>query len=93
MNYSNSTQPHGCRDLQHGNSTDFSSAFTQLVLPVLYTLTCPIGLILNGLAAWIFFQVPSTSGLVVYLKNMVVADLLMLFSFPWRVANDLGFGG
>lgn len=93
MNYSNTTQPPGCGDLRSGNSTDFSSVFTHVGLPVLYALTCAIGLILNGLAAWIFFQVPSTSGLVVYLKNMVVADLLMLFSFPWRMANDLGFGG
>ncbi|XP_026790552.3 P2Y purinoceptor 14 [Pangasianodon hypophthalmus] len=93
MNYSNTTQPPSCGGLPRGNSTDFSSVFTREVLPVLYGLICVAGLILNGLAAWIFFQVPNTSGLVVYLKNMVVADLLMLFSFPWRVANDLGLGG
>lgn len=93
MNYSNTSQPHGCRGLPRGNITDFSSVFTREVCPVLYALICAAGLILNGLAAWIFFRVPSTSGMVVYLKNMVLADLLMLFSFPWRVANDLGLGG
>lgn len=93
MNYSNTTQFPGCGGLHRGNSTDFSSVFTRDVRPVLYALICASGLILNGLAAWIFFRVPSTSGLVVYLKNMVVADLLMLFSFPWRVANDLDMGG
>ncbi|XP_072547929.1 P2Y purinoceptor 14 [Salminus brasiliensis] len=93
MNYNNATPTLGCGGQKAGNKTDFSSVFTQQGLPVLYALICASGLVLNSLAAWIFFRVPSTSGLVVYLKNMVVADLLMLLSFPWRVASDLGFGG
>ncbi|XP_034149792.1 P2Y purinoceptor 14 isoform X2 [Esox lucius] len=52
-----------------------------------------VGLILNSLAAWIFFRVPSDSGMVVYLKNMVLADLLMLLTIPWRVASEFGLGG
>ncbi|KAG7479360.1 P2Y purinoceptor 14-like [Solea senegalensis] len=40
---------------------------------------------------WI--SVPSDSGLVVYLKNMVVADLLMLATFPFKLATQLGLGG
>ncbi|XP_017552199.1 P2Y purinoceptor 14 [Pygocentrus nattereri] len=93
MNYINVTHTSGYGSQSAGNRTDFSSVFTQQVLPVLYALICAGGLVLNGLAAWIFFRLPSTSGLVVYLKNMVVADLLMLLSFPWRVASDLGIGG
>ncbi|KAK9962639.1 hypothetical protein ABG768_007996 [Culter alburnus] len=34
-----------------------------------------------------------SSALVVYLKNMVVADILMLFTYPWHVVGDLGYGG
>ncbi len=75
------------------NQSDFSSIFTHHVLPPLYFVICIVGLSLNGLAAWIFFRVPSDSGLVVYLKNMVVADLLMLATFPFRVAAQLGLGG
>uniref|UniRef100_A0A8C2CKI8 G-protein coupled receptors family 1 profile domain-containing protein n=1 Tax=Cyprinus carpio TaxID=7962 RepID=A0A8C2CKI8_CYPCA len=75
------------------NSTDVSSVFTHQVLPVLYTIICACAFILNGLAAWIFFRVPTSSALVVYLKNMVVADVLMLFTYPWRVVGDLGYGG
>ncbi|KAM3875033.1 P2Y purinoceptor 14 [Diretmus argenteus] len=75
------------------NQSDFSSVFTIQVLPALYVLICTVGVSLNGLAAWIFFRVPSDSGLVVYLKNMVVADLLMLATFPFRVASELGLGG
>ncbi|GAA6098589.1 P2Y purinoceptor 14 [Tachysurus ichikawai] len=93
MNYSNYTLPPSSVGLPGGNYTNSSSVFTHEVLPVLYALICAVGMILNGFAAWIFFRVPSTSGLVVYLKNILVADLLMLFSFPWRVVKDRGLGG
>lgn len=76
-----------------GNQTDLSSVFTRQVLPVLYLLICVVGLVLNGLAACIFFRMPSSSALIVYLKNMVVADLLMLLTFPWRIASEAGLGG
>lgn len=75
------------------NQSDISSIFTQQVLPSLYFVICVVGGALNGVAAWIFFRVPSDSSLVVYLKNMVVADLLMLTTFPFRVAAQLGLGG
>lgn len=75
------------------NQSDFSSIFTQDVLPLLYFLVCVVGTTLNGVAACIFFRVPSDSGLVVYLKNMVVADILMLATFPFRLAARLGLGG
>ncbi|XP_042342031.1 P2Y purinoceptor 14 [Plectropomus leopardus] len=75
------------------NQSDFSSVFTLQVLPPLYLVICIIGACLNGVAAWIFFRVPSDSGLVVYLKNMVVADLLMLATFPFKLAAQLGLGG
>lgn len=75
------------------NQSDFSSVFTREVLPPLYFLICVMGVALNGVAACIFFRVPSDSGLVVYLKNMMVADLLMLATFPFRLAAQLGLGG
>lgn len=75
------------------NQSDFSSVFTLQVLPALYLLISVVGMFLNSLAAWIFFRVPSDSGLVVYLKNMVVADLLMLLTFPFRVVSEVGLGG
>uniref|UniRef100_A0A3Q3FE29 Purinergic receptor P2Y14 n=2 Tax=Kryptolebias marmoratus TaxID=37003 RepID=A0A3Q3FE29_KRYMA len=67
--------------------------FTKQVLPPLYLLIFVVGLCLNSVAAWIFFRLPADSGLVVYLKNMVLADLLMLSSYPFRVAANMGFGG
>ncbi|XP_062408756.1 P2Y purinoceptor 14 [Sardina pilchardus] len=86
MDFANST---GLR----GNQTDLTSVFTRQVLPVLYLVICVVGVVLNGLAAWIFFRMSSSSALIVYLKNMVVADLLMLFTFPWRIAGEAGLGG
>ncbi|XP_042270771.1 P2Y purinoceptor 14-like [Thunnus maccoyii] len=91
MDHLNST--HSPTNQSSTNQSDFSSLFTQQVLPLLYFVICIVGVSLNGVAAWIFFRVPSDSGLVVYLKNMVVADLLMLSSFPFRVAAQLGLGG
>ncbi|KAM8905322.1 P2Y purinoceptor 14 isoform 2-T2 [Spinachia spinachia] len=89
-----------CRAMDHLNSShlptnqsELSSTFTQHVLPPLYLLIFVAGSCLNGVAACVFFRVPSDSGLVVYLKNMVVADLLMLASFPFRPAAQLGLGG
>ncbi|XP_035536126.1 P2Y purinoceptor 14 [Morone saxatilis] len=86
MDYLNSTQV-------ANNQSDFSSVFTLNVLPTLYLVICVVGMPLNGIAAWIFFRVPSDSGLVVYLKNMVIADLFMLATFPFRVAAQMGLGG
>ncbi|XP_043975520.1 P2Y purinoceptor 14-like isoform X2 [Gambusia affinis] len=73
------------------NRSNFHSIFTQEVLPPFYIAIFVLGLCLNVVAAWIFFRVPADSGLVVYLKNMVVADLLMLLSFPFRVLDYLGY--
>ncbi|XP_008400254.1 P2Y purinoceptor 14-like isoform X1 [Poecilia reticulata] len=73
------------------NQSDFHSIFTKQVLPPFYIAIFVLGLCLNVVAAWIFFRVPADSGLVVYLKNMVVADLLMLLSFPFRVVDYFGY--
>ncbi|MED6284366.1 hypothetical protein CHARACLAT_018615 [Characodon lateralis] len=74
------------------NQSDVASIFTKQILPPLYIIIFVVGICLNVVAAWIFFRVPADSGLVVYLKNMVVADLLMLFSIPFRVAAYWGIG-
>ncbi|XP_061575979.1 P2Y purinoceptor 14-like [Cololabis saira] len=85
--------------MDHPNATnvstsqsDFSSIFTNRVLPCFYCVVFVVGVPLNVMAAWIFFRVPGVSGFVVYLKNMVVADLLMLSTVPFRVAHDLNLG-
>ncbi|KAJ0063914.1 hypothetical protein NL108_013719, partial [Boleophthalmus pectinirostris] len=63
------------------------------VLPPLYLALCIVGLLLNAVASFVFCRVPSDAALVVYLKNMLLADLLMLIYFPFKLLAQLGVGG
>ncbi|XP_034404227.1 LOW QUALITY PROTEIN: P2Y purinoceptor 13 [Cyclopterus lumpus] len=63
-----------------------------VVFPCLYSILFIVALILNSLAAWIFFSIPSSSTFVVFLKNVVVADLLMTLTIPLKVLRDAGVG-
>ena len=47
-------------------------SMTAVVFPCLYSILFLVALILNSLAAWIFFRIPSTSTFVVFLKNVVM---------------------
>ncbi|XP_029028156.1 P2Y purinoceptor 13-like isoform X2 [Betta splendens] len=68
------------------------TSITSMVFPCLYSILFIVALILNLLAAWIFFSIPSTSTFVVFLKNVVVADLLMTLTIPLKVLSDAGVG-
>ncbi|KAL1022395.1 hypothetical protein UPYG_G00026340 [Umbra pygmaea] len=59
------------------------------VIPVLYFLLFILGLIMNGIAVWVCINLPSTSTFMVYLKNLVAADLLMTITIPLKAANDI----
>ncbi|XP_077396744.1 P2Y purinoceptor 13 isoform X2 [Festucalex cinctus] len=65
---------------------------TSVVFPCLYSILFVVALLLNSLAAWIFFSIPSKSTFMVFLKNVVVADLLMTLTIPLRVLSDAGVG-
>ncbi|XP_038671528.1 P2Y purinoceptor 13-like [Scyliorhinus canicula] len=60
---------------------------TQVVFPVLYTVLFVIGAILNLLAVKIFSQIPSHTTFTVLLKNILVADLLMTLTFPFKILS------
>ncbi|XP_044057428.1 P2Y purinoceptor 13-like [Siniperca chuatsi] len=49
----------------------------------------PIALLLNGVAAWVSLHLKSTSTFVVYLKNLVAADIIMTLIIPVSAASDL----
>ncbi|XP_074768535.1 P2Y purinoceptor 13 [Athene noctua] len=68
------------------------TAVTRLVFPALYTLIFLLGLTLNSLAFWAFFQVPSTSTFIVYLKNILVSDFIMTLMLPLKILTDSGLG-
>ncbi|NXF91865.1 P2Y14 protein, partial [Eubucco bourcierii] len=70
------------------NNCSHSTAITTTVIPLLYCLIFIVGLLLNAGAAWIFLYVPSHKSFIVYLKNIVVADLLMSLTFPFKILAD-----
>ncbi|XP_063162635.1 G-protein coupled receptor 87 [Candoia aspera] len=73
-----------------GNSTN--NEFTTIVLPMLYLLIFLASIFLNSLAIWIFFHIRSKTSFIFYLKNIVVADLLMTLTFPFKIIQDSRLG-
>ncbi|XP_041920246.1 P2Y purinoceptor 14-like [Alosa sapidissima] len=77
---------------------DFSSAkedcginkdVVDKMLPVLFFLIFVPALVLNVTVMWILLQLRTKSTFMVYLKNLVTADLLMTLVLPARVASKL----
>ena len=70
----------------HTNGTcSRDNVLKTVVFPVLYSVLFLLGGALNALAAWVFFRIPSRSHFIIYLKNIVVADVLMTLTFPFKV--------
>ncbi|XP_027503143.1 P2Y purinoceptor 13 [Corapipo altera] len=68
------------------------TSVTRLLFPALYTLIFLLGLTLNSLACWAFCHIPSTSTFIVYLKNILVSDLIMTLMLPLKILTDSGLG-
>ncbi|KAG8580980.1 hypothetical protein GDO81_007504 [Engystomops pustulosus] len=69
------------------NCTD-DATITGIVFPILYAVVfCP-GILMNFICAWIFFKVPSKSVFIVYLKNTVVADIIMTLTLPFKIFTE-----
>ncbi|GCC30345.1 hypothetical protein chiPu_0008792 [Chiloscyllium punctatum] len=64
---------------------------SQVIFTVLYSVFFIGGLLMNSLAIWVFFQIPSKSNFIVYLKNTVMADLLMTLIFPFKIIIESRF--
>ncbi|KAF6118865.1 G protein-coupled receptor 87 [Phyllostomus discolor] len=75
-----------------GKNTTANNEFDTIVLPVLYLIIFVASILLNGLAVWIFFHIRNKTSFIFYLKNIVVADLIMTLTFPFRIVHDAGFG-
>ncbi|XP_030633892.1 P2Y purinoceptor 13-like [Chanos chanos] len=69
---------------------EYDTSVSSVLFPFLYIILFLAAIVLNCLAAWIFFQIRSTSTFVVYLKNVVVADLLMTLTLPVKLLTDTG---
>lgn len=78
---SNQTSPN---DLDCGGFTP-----NQDIIPILSFLMVPVALLLNGVAAWVSLHLKSTSTFMVYLKNLVAADIIMTLISPIDAASEL----
>ncbi|XP_043926787.1 P2Y purinoceptor 12-like [Protopterus annectens] len=81
------------------NTTTYASSnctrgtwITQLVFPALYSFLLLIGLTLNTIVIWAFILTPDKSNFIIFLKNIVVADSLMILTFLFKIINDSGVG-
>ncbi|XP_044526795.1 P2Y purinoceptor 14 [Gracilinanus agilis] len=77
-----------------GNNTvcSVNSIVTQYIIPLLYCVVFVGGILLNGISAWTFFYVSNSKSFIIYLKNIVVADLLMSLTFPFKILSDSKLG-
>ncbi|XP_053566015.1 P2Y purinoceptor 14 [Bombina bombina] len=62
------------------------------VLPIMYSIIFIGGLFLNSVNLWIFCYISSNRSFIIYLKNIVVADLLMTLTFPLKILSDAEIG-
>ncbi|XP_063062281.1 P2Y purinoceptor 12-like [Engraulis encrasicolus] len=66
---------------------------SSILFPVLYGLLFAGGLVLNGMAVAVFTHIRTHSTFLVYMKNLLAADLLMVLTLPVRLLSDAGVGG
>ncbi|XP_007534004.1 P2Y purinoceptor 12 [Erinaceus europaeus] len=76
----------------NGSSCSRDYKITQVLFPLLYTILFFVGLITNSLAMRIFFQIQSKSNFIIFLKNTVISDLLMILTFPFKILSDAKLG-
>ncbi|XP_048363054.1 P2Y purinoceptor 14 [Sphaerodactylus townsendi] len=75
-----------------GNPCNYSAVITRQAIPAIYGFIFIGGILLNGVAAWVFLHIPSKTTFVVYLKNIVIADLIMSLTFPVKILADTKIG-
>ncbi|XP_063162637.1 P2Y purinoceptor 13 [Candoia aspera] len=65
---------------------------SHVVFPILYSILFLVGFLLNSLAVVAFFQIPTTSSFIVYLKNTLVSDSIMTLMLPFKILTDSELG-
>lgn len=78
----------------HGSNITCSrdSRINQILFPVAYAILFIAGSLMNGLAITVFFQIPSKSNFIIFLKNSVISDTLMIMTFPFKILGDAKLG-
>uniref|UniRef100_A0A8C5Q7Y0 Probable G-protein coupled receptor 34 n=1 Tax=Leptobrachium leishanense TaxID=445787 RepID=A0A8C5Q7Y0_9ANUR len=63
------------------------------MLPVMYSIVCAVSLISNSLALLVFWATcQKCSSMVIYMRNLAIADLLLSLCLPFRVAYQNNTG-
>ncbi|XP_040205106.1 P2Y purinoceptor 12 [Rana temporaria] len=83
---------HNVTNLAKNLNCSRDNRINQVLFPVLYSFLFVAGTIMNGLAIVVFFQLPSKSNFIIFLKNSVISDSLMIMTFPFKILGDAGFG-
>jgi purinergic receptor P2Y (G protein-coupled) len=73
-----------------GNSSqcERDDQIVRVLFPLLYTVLLFVGIVTNSLAMTVFFQIRSKSNFIIFLKNTVISDLLMILTFPFKILSD-----
>lgn len=71
------------------NSTCQGFIYSPNIITALYFLMFPIALLLNGVAAWISLKLKSTTTFMVYLKNLIGADIVLTLIIPVMAADGI----
>ncbi|XP_056139660.1 P2Y purinoceptor 14-like [Lampris incognitus] len=69
--------------------SEFKKDSVDMIVSILFFLLFIPGLILNGVAAWVSLRLRCKTTFVVYLKNLVAADLLMTLTLPLEATSGL----
>ncbi|OXB56955.1 hypothetical protein ASZ78_013582 [Callipepla squamata] len=72
----------------NGSNCTSDNRISQVIFPLLYTVLFVVGLTMNGLATWILFKISSKSNFIIFLKNTVISDILMILTFPFKILSD-----
>uniref|UniRef100_A0A8C5UAE8 Purinergic receptor P2Y12 n=1 Tax=Malurus cyaneus samueli TaxID=2593467 RepID=A0A8C5UAE8_9PASS len=64
------------------------SGVSRVTFPLLYTLLFLVGITMNGLAVCIFVSFSWNSNFIIFLKNTVISDLLMILTLPFKILSD-----
>ncbi|XP_029460792.1 probable G-protein coupled receptor 34 [Rhinatrema bivittatum] len=69
------------------DACEIQDGLLSLTLPIMYSFICVISLLSNTLAFWVFWFSPQKKiSMTVYLRNLVVSDLLLALCLPFRIA-------
>lgn len=75
--------------LSSSDCASFDLVTVDVAMSYLYFLLFPVAFLLNGVAVWVSLHLRSTSTFIVYLKNLVASDLLMVLMLPPMAASRL----